>query len=85
MSIGRIQLTSAFTARSNANAKITEQTVEAEMLAYAGLNDALNLQSSDSLNYIWWDTLHSLAASGAGKEFLVGVNPQVVLPVEQKA
>ena len=29
-----------------------------------------------------WDALHALAASGAGKEFLVGVNPQVVLPVE---
>ena len=63
--------------RAQANAKITEQTVQAEMDAYSNLNSALTLDSSDSLNYIWWDTLQSAAAQpGApSKEFLIGLDP----------
>ena len=63
--------------RAQANAKITEQTVQAEMDAYSNLNSALTLDSSESLNYIWWDTLQSAAAQpGApSKEFLIGLDP----------
>lgn len=53
------------------------------MHAYGNISKALALGASAGLDYVWWDSLHALAASGAGKEFLVGVNPQVVLPVEQ--
>ena len=62
---------------------MTEQQVSAEMHAYGNISKALALGASAGLDYVWWDSLHALAASGAGKEFLVGVNPQVVLPVEQ--
>lgn len=65
------------------NAQVTEQQVTAEMHAYGNISTALALGASAGLDYVWWDSLHALAASGAGKEFLVGVNPQVVLPVEQ--
>jgi len=63
--------------QATANAKITEQTVQAEMTAYANVNDALSLDSGDSLNYIWWDTLQSAAQQpGApSKEFLIGLDP----------
>ena len=64
------------------NAQVTEQQVSAEMHAYGNISEALALGTAAGLDYIWWDSLHALAASGAGKEFLVGVNPQVVLPVE---
>ena len=63
--------------QAQANAKITEQTVQAEMSAYSGLSSALRLDSADSLNYIWWDTLQSAAQQpGApSKEFLIGLDP----------
>ena len=64
------------------NAQVTEQQVSAEMHAYGNISEALALDATAGLDYVWWDSLHALAASGAGKEFLVGVNPQVVLPVE---
>ena len=63
--------------QARANAKIIEQTVQAEMTAYAGLNTALSFGSGDSLNYIWWDTLQSAAQlpDAPSKEFLVGLDP----------
>ena len=63
--------------QANANAKITEQTVRAEIGAYSNLNNNLNFQSEESLNYIWWDTLQSAASKpGApSKEFLIGLDP----------
>ena len=62
---------------AQANAKVTEQTVQAEMSAYANVNDALHLQSADALNYIWWDTLQSAASlpNAPSKEFLIGLDP----------
>jgi len=65
-----------------ATAQVLEQQISAEMSAYGNISRALDLPVAAGLDYIWWDSLHSLASSGAGKEFLVGVNPQVVLPVE---
>jgi regulator of protease activity HflC (stomatin/prohibitin superfamily) len=70
------------TQQALANAKVTEQEVLAEMNAFGNISEILGLLPTAGLDYIWWDSLHSLAANGAGKEFLVGVNPQVVLPVE---
>jgi regulator of protease activity HflC (stomatin/prohibitin superfamily) len=67
-----------------ANAQVTEQQVSAEMYAYGNISAALGLPTASGLDYIWWDSLQALAANGEGKEFLVGVNPQVVLPVEEK-
>lgn len=67
-----------------ANAQVTEQQVSAEMYAYGNISAALGLPTAAGLDYIWWDSLQALAANGEGKEFLVGVNPQVVLPVEEK-
>ena len=65
-------------------AQVTEQQVSAEMYAYGNISAALGLPTASGLDYIWWDSLQALAANGEGKEFLVGVNPQVVLPVEEK-
>jgi len=63
--------------QARANAKITEQTVQAEMTAYSGLNGALSLNAATSLDYIWWDTLQSAASlpNAPSKEFLVGLDP----------
>ena len=63
---------------------MTEQEVTAEMNAYGNMSDVLSFGTQNSLDYIWWDSLQANAATSAGKEFLVGVNPQVVLPVESK-
>lgn len=67
-----------------ANAKVTEQEVTAEMNAFGNISDTLSFGTQNALDYIWWDSLQTNAATSAGKEFLVGVNPQVVLPVESK-
>ena len=63
--------------QATANARITEQTVQAEITAYAGVNDAVHLQPADTLNYMWWDTLQSAAGlpGAPSKEFLVGLDP----------
>ena len=58
---------------AEANAKITQQTVSAEMTAFDNLASSLALTSQDTLDYIWWDLLQDDAADP--KEFLVGVNP----------
>jgi len=67
-----------------ANAQVTEQEVTAEMNAYGNMSDTLSFGTQNGLDYIWWDSLLANAGTSAGKEFLVGVNPQVVLPVESK-
>lgn len=56
-----------------ANAKITEQTVAAEMTAFHEVSSALALNAKDTLDYIWWDLLQD--DTDDPKEFLVGVNP----------
>jgi len=64
--------------QATANARMTEQTVQAEMSAYGNLTRALTLTSPDALNYLWWDTLQSAAqlpGGAGGKEFLVGLDP----------
>jgi len=63
--------------QASANAAITEQTVKAEIAAYANLTKALDFSSDHALNYLWWDTLQSAAkVDGApSKEFLVGLDP----------
>lgn len=60
-----------------ANARVTEQTVAAEMLAYGNITKLLKLDMQDGLNYLWWDTIQSQAQTGnaQGKEFLVGLDP----------
>ena len=64
--------------QAQANARMTQQTVQAEMASYGNLSHAMRFASADALNYLWWDTLQSAAVSPrgvAGKEFLVGVEP----------
>jgi len=63
--------------QAQANAQMTEQTVRAEIAAYANLSKSLEFSSENALNYLWWDTLQSAAsAPGApSKEFLVGLDP----------
>ena len=46
------------------NAQVTEQQVSAEMHAYGNISEALALGTAAGLDYIWWDSLHALAASG---------------------
>jgi len=63
--------------QARANARMTEQTVLAEMNAYGNVTQLLGLSKNDSLNYLWWDTQQSIAVAGGarGKEFLVGLDP----------
>lgn len=63
--------------RARANAQMTEQTVRAEIAAFANLTSTLSFSSENTLNYLWWDALQSTAAQpGApSKEFLVGLDP----------
>ena len=63
--------------RARANAQMTEQTVRAEIAAFANLTSTLSFSSENTLNYLWWDALQSAAAQpGApSKEFLVGLDP----------
>ena len=66
------------TQQARANAKMTEQTVTAEMNAFGNLTQALSFDADTGLDYLWWDTLQSaaLGPDGAvGKEFLVGLDP----------
>lgn len=67
--------------KATANARMTEQTVRAEMSAFGNLTTKLSMSSTDGLNYIWWDTLQSDAQTddGAAKEFLVGLNPDAMI------
>ena len=58
---------------AQANAKMTGQTIAAEMQAYRDFADALGLTGSDMLNYIWWNQLQE--SDEQSQEFLVGVNP----------
>ena len=60
------------------------ETVRAEMLAFGNISDALKLSVSDGLNYLWWDSLQSLAADATGKEFFVGVNPAAYIKSESQ-
>jgi len=65
--------------QASARAKMTQQTVNAEMIAFSNITSTLSMAGDDSLDYIWWDTLQSSASSpedtGAAKEFLVGLDP----------
>mmetsp|Transcript_40013 Transcript_40013/g.105764 ORF Transcript_40013/g.105764 Transcript_40013/m.105764 type:complete len:320 (+) Transcript_40013:152-1111(+) len=63
--------------QASANAQMTQQTVAAEIAAYSNLSHVLSFGSSDSLDYLWWDTLQSAAVrdDARGKEFLVGLDP----------
>jgi len=63
--------------QARANARMTEQTVMAEMWSYGNVTALLDLNQKDGLNYLWWDSLQTIAATGAatGKEFLVGLDP----------
>jgi len=63
-----------------ANAQLTENEVTAEMAAFGNISEALDFGVQSGLDYIWWDSLRTNAMPG--KEFLVGISPQVVLPVE---
>jgi len=56
-----------------ANMQITQQTVQAEIAAFATVANELQLNPSDTLDYVWWDLLSQGAADS--KEFLIGVNP----------
>jgi len=60
---------------ANARAKMTQQTVSAEMNAFDNITRTLALSGDDGLDYIWWDTLQSASGSDAAKEFLVGLDP----------
>jgi len=65
--------------QANARARMTQQTVNAEMTAFSNITSTLSFDGDASLDYIWWDTLQAAAAdpktAGAAKEFLVGLEP----------
>lgn len=63
--------------QAQANARMTQQTVEAEMLAFGGVKETLKFSGENGLNYLWWDTLQSAAQlpNAPSKEFLVGLDP----------
>lgn len=63
--------------QAKANARMTEQTVAAEMGAFGNISKSLEFVADEGLNYLWWDTLQSSAIAGksSGKEFLVGLDP----------
>ncbi len=62
--------------RAAANARITQQTVQAEMSAYDGFARSLGLTPAELLDYLWWNQLQDDAGRSVdAKEFLVGVNP----------
>eukprot|EP00967_Tisochrysis_lutea_P093696 scaffold135802_cov31-Tisochrysis_lutea.AAC.3 len=56
-----------------ANAKMTEQTVGAEINAFLNVSRALGLAPKEVLDYIWWDQIET--GKDTAKEFLVGINP----------
>jgi hypothetical protein len=60
--------------QADAAMMVTAQTVGAEMYAYGNLSAEVDLNTDESLAYIWWSDQE--ATQGTGKEFLVGVNPQ---------
>ena len=41
------------------NAQVTEQQVSAEMHAYGNISEALALDATAGLDYVWWDSLLS--------------------------
>lgn len=65
--------------QASARARMTQQTVNAEMTAFSNITSTLAMAGDDGLDYIWWDTLQAAATSpetaGAAKEFLVGLDP----------
>jgi hypothetical protein len=63
--------------RARANARMTQQTVQAEMASYGNLSQKIRFSSADTLNYLWWDTLQSAAQlpDAQKKEFLIGLDP----------
>ena len=67
--------------QAQANARMTQQTVQAEMSSYGNLSRAMRFASADALNYLWWDTLQSAASlpNSPSKEFLVGLDPASVI------
>ncbi|KAL1512042.1 hypothetical protein AB1Y20_005316 [Prymnesium parvum] len=60
-----------------ANARMVEQTVLAEMTSYGNVTAMLELGTKEGLDYLWWDSLQTIANTGGatGKEFLVGLDP----------
>jgi regulator of protease activity HflC (stomatin/prohibitin superfamily) len=60
---------------AEANVYIVQQEVEAEMYAYGNLSVAVGLNTSESLDYIWWS--EQLQKRNT-KDYLVGVDPTVL-------
>jgi regulator of protease activity HflC (stomatin/prohibitin superfamily) len=61
--------------QAEATARVTEQTVYAQMYAYGNLSAEVQLNTTESLTYIWWSEQESLS----GKEFLVGLDPSAMI------
>lgn len=59
--------------QAEANARVAEQTIYAEMFAYGNLTQTVDLNTSEGLSYIWWSQQEEYAGK---KEFLVGLDPK---------
>lgn len=63
--------------QAEATARVTEQSVYAEMYAYGNLSQTVSLNTTEQLAYIWWSGQEDIVAKG--KEFLVGLDPSAVI------
>ena len=59
--------------QAEANARVAEQSVLAEMYAYGNLSSTVDLNVSEGLSYIWWSQQEELSGM---KEYLVGLDPK---------
>ena len=62
---------------AEANARVTEQSVYAEMYAYGNLSQTVDLNTTEMMSYIWWSGQEDIVTKG--KEFLVGLDPSAVI------
>lgn len=58
--------------QAEAVARVAEQSIYAEMYAYGNLSQAVDLNVSEGLSYIWWSQQEETAGA---KEYLVGLEP----------
>merc|ERR1712146_760722 len=68
--------------QAEATAAVIEQSVYAEMYAFGNLSEAVDLNVTEGLSYMWWSGQLDLAEQGnssQGKEYLVGLDPGAVI------
>jgi len=59
--------------QAEANVRVAEQSIAAEMYAYGNLSSTVELNVSEGLSYIWWSQQEELSGR---KEYLVGLDPK---------